>query len=68
MRKSLSSLWLQSVRKLGKLGKVQARQGRKLLKTLLPATPRPTAKGRAHTPPQQALIDPLSGVASVPPV
>ncbi len=68
MRKSLSSLWLRSVRQLGKLGKVQARQGRKLLKTLLPVTPRPTAKGRNHTPSQQALIDPLSGVASVPPV
>ncbi len=68
MRKSLSSLWLKSVRKLGKLGKVQARQGRKLLKNLLPATSRPTTKVRGHTPPRQALIDPLSGVASVPAV
>lgn len=68
MRKSLSSLWLTSVRKLGKLGKVQVRQGRKLLKNLLPVPPRPTQKVRGSAPQRQVLIDPLSGVASAPPV
>lgn len=66
MRNSLSGLWLQGIRQLGKLGKVQARQGRKLLKNLLPATARSAVKGRSHVPQTQVLIDPLSGVASVP--
>ena len=40
MAKSLSSLWLKSLRRLGKVQKTQQARGRKLFKSLLPKPPK----------------------------